>query len=81
MESAELEVVKGQHAVRDFKIDTDAIRYTVYGTLLANAPASANARDWAESFFYVHDSRTKGQEEAAPDAEPAPAPAPAAPPA
>lgn len=85
VEAAELEVVKGQHAVRDFKIDTDAIRYTVYGTLLANAPANANARDWAESFFYVHDSRTKGQEEEAPDAgpgaAPAQAPAPAAPPA
>jgi len=81
VEAAELEVVKGQHSVRDFKIDTDAIRYTVYGTLLANAPAGAIARDWAESFFYVHDSRPKAQEEAAPDAGPGTAPAPAAPPA
>ena len=74
-EAAELEVVKGQYGMRDFKTDADATRYVVYGTLMANAPANTNARDWAESFFYVYDARTKAQEEAVADAGPAPAPA------
>jgi hypothetical protein len=81
VEAADFVVFKGQGAVRDFKSDADAIRYTVYGTLMASAPAHVMARDWAESFFYVHDARTKAQDEDAPDAAPAVAPvAPVTPP-
>lgn len=74
LDDAELEVFKGQRAVREFKTDADAIRGTVYGTLMATAPSHVAARDWAESFFYVHDSRVKADEDVPADAPATPAP-------